>query len=129
MVAVETAPAVYVKIENRPGTLESVARIASERRLNIDSIALETVGGTGFARLAVRRAHELVQALRANGIEAHESELVIATIANRPGELARACGELSAARINIESVLSTPDGRLAFRTSDNGTAASILGKL
>lgn len=129
MVAVETIPAVYVKIENRPGTLEQVARIASERRLNIDALALETVGTTAFARVSVRRSHEMVQALRANHIEAHESDLVVATLPNRPGELARACGELSAARVNIEAVLTTPEGRVAFRTNDNGTALHILGKL
>lgn len=52
-----------------------------------------------------------------------------ASIPNKANELARACGELAAAGINIESVLCTPGGRVALRTSDNETSAMILGKL
>lgn len=129
MVNVETIPAVYCKIENRPGTLEHATRILRDARVNIDSLGVETVGGTGFVRILTRNAREATEQLRRNGIEAYESSLVVAQIPNRVGELTRVTSELAAAHINIESLLTTADGRLGFRTSDNDTTARVLGKL
>ena len=126
---VETSPAVYVKIENQPGSLERIARVLGDRRINIDAIGAETVGSTGFTRLVTAKTREAVDALRAANIDAYESQFVVAPIQNRPGELARICSELAAAGINIEAVLTTPDGRVGFRTHDNDLASRILAKL
>lgn len=129
MVNVENVHAVYAKLENRPGTLERAARAISEKRLNIDAIGLETVGSTGFARFIVQRPKEAVEALKHAGIEAYESQLLVTHLANRPGELHRATAEIAAAGINLEGIVTTAEGRLAIRTSDNERAAQILRKL
>lgn len=129
LVTTETIVQTYVKLENRPGTLEKVARALGERRINIDAITLETVGSTGFARLHTARPKDTIAALRAGGIESYESEAVVASLPDRPGELARATAELAAAGLNIEAVSTTPDRRLVIRTSDNERAEQILRKL
>ena len=129
MVGTEIIPAVYLKIENKPGTLEHASRILGERRINLDAVGLETVGALGYARFLTKKPGEAVEALRSMSVEAYQSEVVLAHLPNKPGELARACSALAAARVNVESVVGMPDGRLAFRTSDNETAARILGKL
>lgn len=126
---VQTIHAVYVKTENRPGSLERVARALADKRINIDAIAAETVGSTGFVRIVTHRSREVVDALRAANVEAYESQFVLASPPNRPGELAKVCAELAAAGINVEAILTTPEGKLAFRTHDNDLAATILGKL
>lgn len=129
MVHTEVAPAVYVKLENRPGTLDHATRVLRDRRLNIDAMSLETVGSTGFVRILTPRFREALEALRSERIEAHETQLVLARVENKPGEMHRLASELAAAGINVEWVLTTPDGRLAFRTSDNDMAGRILAKL
>jgi len=129
MVNTEIIHAVYAKLENRPGSLEHVCKVVGERRVNIDSLTLETIGNTGYARFLVKNAPTLVEALRQNHVESYETELVLASIPNKPNELYRATSELAAARLNIESVFATPEGRLAIRTNDNEMAARILGKL
>lgn len=129
MVTVESTPAVYAKVENRPGTLARAARILGERRINIEAVSLETQGSTGFARFVTQKPRETVEALRSAGVEAYESPLLIAQVQNRPGELAKLLAELSAAGINVEAVVTTPDGRVAFRTHDNEQASRILAKL
>ena len=129
MSSVETLHAIYAKLENRPGTLERVARALGDKKINIDALSLETVGGTGFARVVTSKAKDAVKALQAVGVEAYESDILVASLPNRPGELARATAELAAANVNLEAVTTTPDGRLAFRTSDNERAAAILRKI
>lgn len=129
MVEVETVTGVYAKLENRPGTLERVGRALGDRRLQIDAISAETLGSTGVVRIITTDARRAVEALRGAGIEAYESQLVVANLANRPGELGRAARELAAAQINVEGVVTTADGRLAFRTSDLDRTEQILRKI
>lgn len=129
MVTVENVPAIYAKLENRPGSLDRAARAIAEKRINVDSISLETVGSTAFARILSPRSKEVVDTLKAAGIEAYESQLIATHLANKPGELHRATSEIAAASINVEAVVTTADGHLAFRTSDNERAAQILRKL
>lgn len=129
LVAVENIHAVYAKLENAPGSLERATRAITDRRVNIDSLSVETNGGVGFARILAQRPREVLDALQHAGFEAYESQLLLAHIPNRPGELRRAASEIAAAGINIEGVLTTAEGRLALRTSDNERAAAILKKL
>lgn len=129
MVAVETIPAVYAKVENRPGSLERVARVFADRRTNIDAISAETIGSTGVVRILAQRPKEVVEALKHAGIESYESQVILAQVPNKPGELSRVLADVAASGINVESVLTTTDGKLAFRTSDNERTAQILRKL
>ena len=129
MTHVDTIPAVYARLENRPGSLERAAKVLGSLKINIDAISLETSGGQGFARVLTHKPKEAVDALRKANVEAYETQLCIAALANKPGELARACGELAAAGLNVEAVSTTPEGKLAFRTNDVERTAQILRKL
>lgn len=129
MTNVEIIHAVYARLENRPGTLERAARILRENKVNVEAISLETHGSDGFVRFITPRAKETVEQLRKANIEAYESPLAVAALPNKTGELARATADLAAAGLNIEGIVTTPDGRLAFRTNDVERTAQILRKL
>jgi hypothetical protein len=129
MTNVEIVHGIYAKLENRPGTLERAAKALGAKHINIDAVALETNGNQGFVRILTHKSKEAVDALRANGVEAYESQLAVALLSNKPNELARASAELAAAGVNIEGILTTTDGRLAFRTSDVERTAQVLRKL
>ncbi|MHB8584847.1 MAG: ACT domain-containing protein [Thermoplasmatota archaeon] len=128
MVTVDTISGIYVRLENRPGTLEKATKVLSDRRVNIDSISLETNGNVGFVRLYCARPREALEGLRTIGLEAYESPAVLASLPNRPGELARVSADLAASGINVEAVTTTSDGRIILRTSNNDLAAQILRK-
>lgn len=129
MTKVEIVHAVYTRLENRPGSLERAARALAEKHINIDAMALETNGGEGYVRIMTHKAREAVDALHKASLPGWESTLAVASIPNRAGELARATTELAAAGLNVESVVTTTDGRLAFRTNDVERAAEVLRKL
>jgi hypothetical protein len=129
MVSVENIHTVYAKLENRPGTLERCAKVIGDRKINIDAISLETIGGSGYVRILTQRPREVVEGLKSAHIESYESPSLVISPVNKPGELARVLSEVAAAGINVESVLTTPEGKLCVRTSDNERAAMILRKL
>jgi len=129
MVTVENIHTVYVKADNKPGSLERIAKALGDKRINIDAISVETVGSTGFARLVTNRPSEALDALRQARLEAYDSPALIVALPNSPTELGRATAELAAAGLNIEGVITTTDGRLVVRTHDNERAAQILRKL
>ncbi|MFA5861369.1 MAG: ACT domain-containing protein [Candidatus Thermoplasmatota archaeon] len=129
MTNVEVVHSVYTKLENRPGTLDRAAKVLGAKQMNIDAISLETSGNNAYARFLTHKPREAVEVLKSNGIDAYESQMVVTTLSNRPGELARATAELAAAGLNIEGILTTPEGRLAFRTNDIERTAQILRKL
>lgn len=129
MVKVDTTTMVYAKLANRPGTLEAATRILGTKNLNVEAVGLETVGSTGFLRVLLHRPEDALAALRSAGIESFASESLVVSLHNKPGELGRAAGELAAAGINVEAIVTTPDHRLVVRTSDNERAAQILRKL
>jgi len=129
MVTVEEGPAVYVKVENRPDALARVTRALVERRIGLDGVSVETMGGTAVVRLVVKQPRRAVAALREMGLDAFESEVLFTAATSRPSALARIAAELAQADVNVEGVVTTADRRLALRTSDNARAAEILRKL
>ena len=128
MVTVEISHAVYVRLDNRPGTLERAAKALGEHNINIDAVSLETNGPNGFARILTHKSREAVETLRKAGLDAYPTELAIASLKNKAGELARVSADLAAAGVNVEALVTTTDGRLAFRTSDVERTAEILRK-
>lgn len=129
MVTTQPIVGVYATLTNRPGELERASRAIAEKRVNVDAVTLETVGSTAFVRFYCRTPRDAIHALASAGIEAFESAAIVASLPNRPGELSRACAEIAAAGINVESVATTADGRLVFRTSDNERADAVLRKI
>lgn len=129
MTNVELVHAVYARIENRPGSLQRAAETLGKHNVNIDAIAIETHDNEGYARFLTHKAKEAVEHLRKAGVDAYASDLVVASLPNKAGTLGRAAAELAAAGINVEGVVTTPEGKLAFRTSDNERTAQILRKL
>jgi hypothetical protein len=129
MVAVENVHTIYLKIENRPGTLHRAAKVLGEQRINVDAISLETMGNMGYVRIITPKFREATEALRNAGMECYESPAIVVSLTNRPGELAHASGDLAAAGLNVEGMVTTTDGRLVIRTNDNERAAQVLRKI
>lgn len=129
MVHVETVNLVYAKLENRPGPLQEAALVLGQGRFNVDGVSLETIGSTAFLRVHVQRPSEAVDALRAAGVDAFQSEAILAAAHNRPGEIARLAGEMAAAGVNVEAIVTTANHQLIIRTSDNARAVDVLRKL
>lgn len=94
-----------VACPNRPGQLARVAEVLAASRINITG--LDASGADRQVRLLVSNAGKAQRALRKAGIRARVEKVVLVTLADRPGSLARAARKLARARININYAYGT----------------------
>ena len=125
--------AYIVDLPNQPGSLAAVCQALAARGINIEGLAGATAGATGtFAFLADDHA-AAGMVLQEHGWAYREVDLVVATLAHRPGSLAAAAGRIAEAGVNVETMFALGmDGdrvEVAFGVSDAAAAKSALGDL
>jgi hypothetical protein len=121
-----------VYLDDRPGTLGSLADLLGRNNVNIFGLAAAgTAEGHGYARLVVddtEKARQLIE--DANELVAAD-EVLLLRADNRSGELARVLQRLAGAQLNIEyaySVGGPGEGKaIVLRPSDIDTALAALG--
>jgi hypothetical protein len=125
--------AFIIELENRPGSLASVAEAIAQRGINITSTAGATVGNQGSVAILTNDEAGTRSALEAGGFAYREIGLVSAALEDKPGSLASATRRLADAGVNVETLLPTGmDGgkvRIAIGVSDIGAAQRALGEL
>jgi hypothetical protein len=107
-----------VTAANRPGALARIGEILSERKINI--VGLDSAGPQHRIRLIVSDPAKARRALQKAGLRVRTEEVLVVTLSDRPGTLARAARKLAKRRLNIN---------YAYGTSARGTkrAAIVLG--
>jgi hypothetical protein len=90
-----------VTMENRPGTLARMCTALTERGVNI--VALMSIGheGKSVVRMLVDQPAAAMKALDSIGYQYTHGDVLTATVANRPGTLAKVAKALGAGGVNI----------------------------
>ncbi len=90
-----------VTMENRPGSLARMCTALTERDVNI--LALMSIGhdGKSLVRMLVDKPAAAVKALDAIGYQYSQADVLTATVANRPGTLAKVARALGEGGVNI----------------------------
>src|SRR2546426_2606308 len=103
-----------VVVPDRPGELGKLARILSEKAVNIEAISACTGGGKGYVSLLISDARKSRDVLRAAQYEFVERTVLTTTLEDRPGTLGEFAKRLGAAGVNVTSVitLNTGGGRV-----------------
>lgn len=94
-----------VAAANRPGTLARVCAALAASKINI--CGLNASGVSRQIRLLVTNPARARRALQKAGHRARVEDVVVVTLADRPGTLARAAAKLARARININYAYAT----------------------
>ena len=119
---------------DRVGLIADVSEVLAESNLNIDSISVETSGGNAIIRIITPRESEAQakEALERGGFKTFESNVLVVSMADRPGELARVSRKFAEHGINIENVflLSKQGAKsiFAFKTNDYEKAKALMEK-
>jgi hypothetical protein len=125
--------AFIIELENRPGSLASVAEAIAQKGINITSVSGATVGNQGSVAILTNDESGTRSALEAGGFAYREIGLISAAIEDKPGTLAAAARRLADAGVNIETLLPTGmDGgkvTIAIGVSDPEAARRALGEL
>lgn len=108
--------------EDRVGLLAKIANKLSERRINIDYISAESIGGTAVIHLVVKDVEKVKRILEEAGFLTAVSDVLVLKLIDRPGEIGTVAAILAFKGVNIRSVYSLEkrgkEGIFAFKVDD-----------
>ncbi len=107
-----------LRLESRPGTLATLARILADAGVNITALSAPEASGRGKIRLLVNDPVRARRALRKANYRVTEEPVFTLRLRNKPGALARVAARLAKERINVRSIYATTAGR--------GSAVAVL---
>jgi hypothetical protein len=93
---------VSVFAENRPGRIERISRVLTDRGVNIRAITISGSDRFGVIKLLVDKPDEAARALSTDGFSALKREIVAVVMDDRPGGLNAVARVLGEAGVNIE---------------------------
>ena len=130
-----TVKQISIFLENKPGQLAGICRALAQAEINIATLSLADTADFGIVRMIVDDHVKGCEVLAAAGFAVRETDVVMATVPNRPGGMAELMAKLDAAGADIEYsyAYALGDGDkaiLVFRFKDNalGEAALSGGK-
>src|SRR5215471_9766184 len=104
-----TSKELTIRMENQPGILGRCCKTLAARGVNILAFQAVPSQGNSVVRMVVDNPVTAKEALDKEHLSYTESEIAQASLANRPGELARAATQLGEANINIDHAYSGLD--------------------
>lgn len=118
-------------LDNRPGTLASVADALAEAKINIYAITTSDTVDHSVIRMVVSDYRQALHVFEEHGTLVVEDDVLMIEGSNKPGALAEIAHKLAAARINIEYCYSatSPEakkGLLILRLSNPAKALKVL---
>ncbi|MEM4347948.1 MAG: ACT domain-containing protein [Candidatus Anstonellaceae archaeon] len=90
-----------VIVPDKVGLLADISYILGKAKINIDSVSVASTEGTAILTFFLKDEKKAAQLLRQNGYKVLESEVFIARLKDRPGELSELSSKLAEANINI----------------------------
>jgi hypothetical protein len=93
---------VTVFLENKLGRLNEVTHILGEAGINISAFSIADTSDFGVLRMIVPDPEKAVNVLKSNDFSVQLTRVVLMTIPNKPGSLAKALQVLSDENIFIE---------------------------
>jgi hypothetical protein len=122
--------AFLIDLENKPGTLASVAEALGTKGVNITGVAGASCGDSGRAAITTADDTAARQVFQSLKVPFKEYETTEVSLANSPGSLGKAARRLSNAGVNIEAILpagmSGSNVSVAFVTNNAVKAKEIL---
>jgi hypothetical protein len=106
-----------VFMPNKPGALQRLTLLFSEKRINLVGIASEVRDDSGLVRIAVDSNADVSSILSQSGFSSVETSILSVELDDKPGALARVTKILADGKINITTV---------YGTSVDGTSCRIL---
>ena len=126
-----TIKQISIFLENKPGQLAGICSALAKADINIATLSLADFG---IVRMIVDDHVKGCEVLSAAGFAVRETDVVMATVPNRPGGMAEITAKLDAAGADIEYsyAYALGDGDkaiLVFRFKDNAKGEAALAAI
>lgn len=124
---------VSVFLVNKPGVLARVCQKLAEDHINIVAMSMMDSTEHGVLRMVVENAPLARASLQSLDLPTTETNVLVATLPNRPGALADVVARLATSHINVNYAYCTtgaPGGRTLgiFKVADVSKAIQVLGE-
>ena len=121
-----------VYVQNKPGEVARLAEVLAKNAVNVRGIATDLGGSPGVVRVITDDEATARRALSSGGLEFKERDVLVMSLPDKPGELAKATRKLAKAGINIESLFilgsKTSEVQLAIGVDQREKAQNLLFK-
>lgn len=89
-------------VENKPGKLENITKILSEKNINIYGIYVASAGEFGVVKILTNNLEKAYQTLKQKGFTVSKRKVTIVLLPDKPGEMHKLLTILSSNNINLE---------------------------
>ncbi len=121
-----------VQVPNRMGALNQVARIVSDKGIDIQAVVATLDGGDAIIRLVTYDHLRTMDALRAHHLNPQEARIVMIELANRQGLLRHITERMMSEKIDLAYLYATATTAekclVIFASSNNDRAVVVLNE-
>ncbi len=126
-----TIKQISIFLENRPGQLSGICQALAQAGINIATLSLADTADFGIVRMIVDDHVKGCEVLSKAGYAVRETEVVVATVPDRPGGMAGLMERLDRAGVDVEYSYAYALGQgekavLVFKFRDNAKAEAAL---
>lgn len=114
-----------VLLEDRPGALADLAEVLAKSAINIVAVHATPCPTSGIVQFITSNPDATVAALGEARIDYTVREVLLVTLVDQPGSLARLSRALGNADININSLYITMGGQIVLDVSDLRKAQQV----
>ena len=127
----KVAKQLSVMLPNAPGQLAMLCKKLAAAKVNIKAISVVETSEQGIVRLVVDKTAVARSVVKNAGLGHVETNVILAELANRTGELAKAAAALARAKVNIEYVYGSVapgarDAAVVFGVADLAKARKLI---
>ncbi len=117
---------ISVFVENRPGHLQRILALFTEKDINVRGYSCSDTGDYGIARFIVDKPEKALSVLAERDVAATSSDVICLALKDEPGELERVFGLMAESGVNISYSYSLISTYIAFKVNDPDKAEEYL---
>ena len=117
---------ISVFVENRPGHLQRILALFTEKDINVRGYSCSDTGDYGIARFIVDKPEKALSVLAERDVSATSSDVICLVLKDKPGELERVFGLMAESGVNISYSYSLISTYIAFKVNDPDKAEEYL---
>ena len=115
-----------VTLQNRPGTLADTAEALGNAGVNIDGLQAMPCEGRDGVQLVAGNPDGAARALDSAGLKHTRREVLLISLEDKPGALARVARAVAKAGINIDAAYVTMSGKVVLGVDKLAGAEDVL---
>lgn len=117
---------ISVFVENRPGHLQRILALFTEKDINVRGYSCSDTGDYGIARFIVDKPEKALSVLAERDVAATSSDVICLVLKDEPGELERVFSLMAESGVNISYSYSLISTYIAFKVNDPDKAEEYL---